>query len=115
MTLINSYQRGDIVSVLFPFTDVSQTKKRPTLVLSNPVINQTGDYLLVQITSQMRNDGLSLPITSLDYSGQPLPLTSFVRVHKIFLLNESLILNKVTAVHPAFCQTAVNELLKLVQ
>jgi mRNA interferase MazF len=43
MNLVNSYQRGDIVSVLFPFTDVSQTQKRPALILSNPVINQTGD------------------------------------------------------------------------
>ena len=115
MTLKTSYQQGEIVSVLFPFTDVSQTKKRPALILSNSIINQTGDYLLVQITSQVRNDGFSLPITSVDYVGQSLPLTSFVRVHKIFLLNESLILNKVTGVNPFFCQVVVAELLKLIQ
>jgi len=41
------YAQGDIVVVSFPFTDISQTKKRPALVLSNHLVNQTGDYLLV--------------------------------------------------------------------
>ncbi len=115
MNLINSYQQGDIVSVLFPFTDVSQTKKRPALVLSNSTINQTGDYLLVQITSQVRNDGFSVPIVPSDYIGASLPLISYVRIHKIFLLNESLILNKVSQVSRPFCQSIVDELLKLMQ
>ena len=44
------YKQGDIVSVNFPFTDISQTKRRPALVISNDLVNQTGDYLLAQIT-----------------------------------------------------------------
>lgn len=42
--LTPTYQQGDIVVVDFPFTDVSQTKRRPALVLSNQTVNQTGDY-----------------------------------------------------------------------
>lgn len=84
MTPITSYQQGDIVVVQFPFTDISQTKKRPALILSNATVNQTGDYLMVQITSQNKADGLSLPISATDFDGTPLPLTSYVRVHKIF-------------------------------
>jgi mRNA interferase MazF len=110
-----TFQRGDVVSVLFPFTDVSQTKKRPALILSNATINQTGDYLLVQITSQVRADGFSLPLTVADFTDKPLPLTSFVRVHKIFLLNESLIMSKITSVRPAFCQSVVNQLMALLR
>lgn len=49
--LTPTYNQGDIVVVDFPFTDASQTKKRPALVLSNHTVNQTGDYLLVMITS----------------------------------------------------------------
>jgi len=41
------YQQGDIVTVDFPFTDISQTKRRPALVVSNEQVNETGDYLLV--------------------------------------------------------------------
>jgi mRNA interferase MazF len=112
---VPAYQQGDIVVVDFPFTDGSQTKKRPALVLSNSTINQTGDYLLVMITSQVKYDGLSLPISVSDYIEQPLPLTSYVRFYKIFLLNESLILNRYSTVTASFRQIVADALAKLIQ
>lgn len=45
------YKQADIVVVKFPFTDGSEFKKRPALVVSNETINKNGDYLIVQITS----------------------------------------------------------------
>ena len=47
------YKKGDIVIINFPFTDLTSTKKRPALIISNDVVNQTSDYLLVQITSKL--------------------------------------------------------------
>ncbi len=108
------YQRGDIVAVQFPFTDISQTKKRPALVISNDSVNATGDYLLIQITSQVKGDHLSISINDSDFVDNPLPLTSFVRVHKVFLLNESLITNHITSVNPPFTKLLVDALLKLI-
>ena len=108
------YKQGDIVSVNFPFTDISQTKRRPALVISNNLVNQTGDYLLAQITSQVKNDGLSLPIQSVDYATTPLQLPSFIRLHKVFLLNESLIIRKSSELKPAFHQRLMSEFQKLI-
>lgn len=105
-----TYQQGDIVSVHFPFTDISQTKKRPALILSNTTVNQTGDYLMVQIISQVNTDGLSLPITAADFAGPALPLTSYIRVHKVFLLHESLIDRRFGAVQSSFRQLIVDKL-----
>jgi mRNA interferase MazF len=109
------YQRGDIVAVQFPFTDISQTKKRPAIVISNATVNATGDYLLVQITSQVKVDFLSISIDSSDFYGNPLPLKSFVRIHKVFLLNESLIINKITSVNTSFLTSLIDTLVKLVR
>lgn len=111
---MSNYQQGDVVVVNFPFTDISQTKKRPALVISNGTVNQTGDYLLVQITSQVKNDGFSLPIAASDFIGKQLPLTSFVRLHKIFLLNESLIISKATIITPKFHQKLVAKITSLI-
>jgi mRNA interferase MazF len=108
------YKQGDVVIVNFPFSDLSQTKRRPVLVISNQLVNRTGDYLLMQITSQVLNDGLSLPITSSEYSTKPLPLSSFVRLHKVFLLHESLILRKETELKPSFHQKLLFEFQKLI-
>ncbi len=43
------YKQADIVIVKFPFTDGSEFKKRPAMVVSNKKVNKTDDYLLVQI------------------------------------------------------------------
>ena len=67
--LAPTYQQGDIVVVDFPFTDVSQTRRRPAFVLSNQTINQTGANPLVMMTSQVKYGGLSVPITAGDYVG----------------------------------------------
>jgi mRNA interferase MazF len=45
------YKQADIVVVKFPFTDGSEFKKRPALVVSNEIINKNGDYLIFQMTS----------------------------------------------------------------
>ena len=43
------FKQGDIIVVKFPFTDGSEFKKRPELVVSNNKIDKTEDFLLVQI------------------------------------------------------------------
>ena len=87
------FKKGDIVIISFPFSDLSSAKKRPALIISNDVVNNTGDYLMVQITSKIRKDKLSLSINKTDFiEGKELPLQSCFRLHKIFLLNESLII-----------------------
>ena len=112
---MTTYQQGDIVVVNFPFTDMSKTKTRPVLTLSNATINQTGDCLMVQITSQFNLDGLSLPIAVEDFTGPVLPLISYVRVHKIFLLNESLIDRRFSRINPTFRLTVAELLLTYVR
>ena len=110
-----TYSQGEIVVINFPFTDISGTKKRPALILSNDTINQTGDYLLAMITSQAKRDGLSVSISSADFTATPLPLTSFIRIHKVFLLNELLISHRFLAVTDAFRQRIANVLFDLIQ
>ena len=110
------YKKGDIVIIGFPFSDLSRTKKRPALIISNDTVNNTGDYLMVQVTSKIRNDSLSLPIDKSDFvNGKVLPLQSCIRLHKIFLLNESLIISKNTAVNPGFLNSVVDKVTALIK
>ena len=107
-------EQGDIVSVAFPFTDATYYKKRPALVISNKKVNQTGDYLLMQITSKIRHDGLSVILFDEDYQDNILPLKSCVRVHKIFMLNEKMILKKVSKVSDKFRRRLKDEILDII-
>ena len=109
------YKRGDIVVVPFPFADSNEVKKRPALVISNNAVNKTGDYILVQITTKEKNDGLSLQIHSDFFAESPLALKSFVRCHKIFLLNQNLILYKKTSVQNSFLDTIIQKIISLIK
>ena len=95
------FKQRDIVIVKFPFTDGSQFKKRPALVISNRRLDKTEDVLLIQITSKIHTDDLSLIINDNDCS-KSLPLKSYIRIHKIFTVHQSLILFKISEVNPDF-------------
>ena len=46
--------RGDVFLVPFPFTDLTDTKRRPALILSSGEYNgATGDVIIAQITSRV--------------------------------------------------------------
>jgi mRNA interferase MazF len=110
------YKKGDIVIVKFPFSDLSNSKKRPALIISNEVVNQTGDYLLVQITSKEKTDYFSCAISEFDFiSEKALPLKSNIRLHKIFLLNEKLIIKKYTSVKKDFLIKIMKRVIALIE
>lgn len=51
---MTNYKFGEIVLVPFPFTDQSQTKKRPAVVVSSTAYNLArADLVLMAITSQV--------------------------------------------------------------
>ena len=85
--------RFDVVVVPFPFSDKPDTKKRPTLVLSNADFNQSNHTILAMITtkhyppwpgdSQIR-----------DYEKAGLNVLCLVRF-KLFTLDNRLILRKI--------------------
>ena len=110
-----NYSRGEIVWVKFPFSDASATKLRPALIISNNLVNRTGDYLLMQITSKLRSDDLSFVIKEEFYTGLPLLKESELRIHKIFILNEILMAGSITNVSSDFMKSVITKLIKLVE
>jgi mRNA interferase MazF len=86
----------DIVFVSFPFSDLTQSKLRPALVLANA---QRQDWLLCQITSKSYADNYAIPINEQNYTRGSLELTSYVRPHKLFTANEIIIIKNVASLN----------------
>ena len=59
------FVKGDIVVVLFPFSDLSDSKRRPALVLADLIGD---DIILCQITSKDVSDIYSIPLVQNDFS-----------------------------------------------
>jgi mRNA interferase MazF len=107
------FQKGDIVVIPVPFTDNRTTKKRPAVVISNADVHASGDVVVVQITSHLRNDALSFPLNINDTT-VALPKTSVVRIHKIFVLESCLIEKKVSELKPTVYARLVEEIHKII-
>ena len=108
------YNQGEIVIIKFPFTDGSEFKRRPALIILNELANKTGDYMLVQITSKFIDDNLSIKINKSDCFVE-LPLQSYIRAHKIFTVNNSLIISKLTNISSEFKNTVVEKITQLIK
>jgi len=88
---MEGFIKGDIVVVPFPFSDLSQSKKRPALVLANIEGN---DLILSQITSQNVFDSYAIKIDDNDFDEGSLKRTSNIRPNKIFTADKDIILYK---------------------
>jgi len=82
-----NFSKGDIVIIPVPFTDNKGYKLRPAVVISNNTVHQTGDVMIVQITSKLKQDKLNISITNDDVT-ESLPVESYIRVHKILSLSK---------------------------
>jgi len=80
---------GDVVIIPFPYSDLTQSKRRPALVLAEV---GRGDFLLCQITSKQYGDMHALPLNESDFASGGINRDSFIRVFKLFTGNEALIL-----------------------
>jgi len=81
---------GGIYKLPFPFSDLSASKARPALALSDP--DENGDVRFAFITTRPDADERGLALIASHYDGPALPYPSYLRLDKAFLLHRSLAL-----------------------
>ena len=89
---MGTFTAGSIVLVRFPFSDLSQTKLRPAVVLADA---GRDDWILCQITSKPYGDLRILRNKDENFADGSLQLTSYVRGSKLFTANEDLMVSQV--------------------
>lgn len=88
---MEGFVRGDVVIVPFPFSDLSQSKRRPALVAANL---EGDDIILCQITSGARIDRYSIALCQDDFRQGDLRFTSIIRPNRLFTADKGIILYK---------------------
>ena len=84
--------KGDVVVVPFPFSDLTQAKRRPALVLA---ALQGDDLILCQITSQHVRDSHAIPLMESDMQAGSLRRPSNARPNRLFTADRNIILYNV--------------------
>ena len=83
---------GAVILVPFPFSDLSQAKLRPAIVLAAA---GRDDWILCQITSTPYGDPRAIPLVESDFASGSLRVASYARPGKLFTANRSLMVTRV--------------------
>jgi len=103
---------GSIVLVRFPFSDLSQSKLRPAVVLAN---SGRGDWILGQITSKPYADPKSIKLTGENFVSGSLKIISYVRPGKLFTANMELITKEVGILKESAHQEIVDAIISILK
>lgn len=84
------FKQREIVLVPFPFSDLSSSKRRPVLIISNNYYNDKfPDVLVCVITSNHFQDEYSVVLDDADLEVGILPERSIIKCHKLFTIEQT--------------------------
>jgi mRNA interferase MazF len=102
--------KGDVIILPFPFSDLSNTKKRPALVVANL---KGDDLILAQITSNKKSDHYSIKINKEDFQKGRLEINSNIRPNRLFTADKSLFLYKAGTINTKKIKEVEKELINI--
>ena len=103
---------GAVVLVPFPFSDLSQSKLRPAVVLADA---GKGDRVLCQVTSKSYADPNAVEINDTDFSSGSLKVISYARPGKLFTASGNLIAAKVGELKKEAFEQIIDAVVNLLQ
>ena len=103
---------GKVILVPFPFSDLSQSKLRPAVVLADA---GRGDWVLCQVTSNAYGDPAAITITDGCFIQGSLRITSFARPGKLFTASSGLMLGEVGTLKGNTAQQIIAAIIKMLQ
>ncbi len=104
------FEQGNIVLASIPFTDLTEVKKRPVLVISNETYNSTSDDIIVlAITSNLseRNHTIRIDNDSLIWGA--LPKASRIKADHIIKISKQIIKKELSKVKSSVLLNAISE------
>lgn len=106
------FVKGDVVVVPFPFSDLTQAKRRPALVISNL---EGDDLILCQITSQFIKDNYAISLTDKDFAKGSLKQQSNIRPNRIFTADSHIVLYKVGSLETEKLNEVIGRIVEIIQ
>jgi len=89
---VAKFVKGDVVVVPFPFSDLTQAKRRPALIVS---VLEGDDLILSQVTSQFVKDSYAVSIDVKDFEEGGLKQKSNVRPNRLFTADGPIVLYRI--------------------
>ena len=104
--------KGDVVVVPFPFSDLTQAKRRPALVIAQL---KGDDVIFCQITSRTVKDSYSLSLEDRDFETGSLKQSSNIRPNRIFTADTHIILYKVGTLKASKHSEVIDKIIEIMR
>jgi mRNA interferase MazF len=104
--------KGDVVVVPFPFSDLSQAKRRPAVVVAEL---QGDDRILCQITSQTIVGHDAITVQDAEFESGGLRQLSNIRPDRLFTADEQIILYSAGRLTPTKVEEVVNKIVDILR
>jgi len=102
------YSQKDIVLIPFTYSDLTLSKQRPALIISNEKINKMEDRICCLITTKSHKNDLK--ITESCFEEGTLPFKSFIKPHRIFTIQENVIIKKLCKINNELHNSVVEKI-----
>ncbi|MEW6616640.1 MAG: type II toxin-antitoxin system PemK/MazF family toxin [Thermodesulfobacteriota bacterium] len=106
------FVKGDIVVIPFPFSDLSQSKRRPALVLT---VLQGNDLILCQITSKSVKDNYAIPVDQNDFASGSLNQESNIRPNRLFTADNQIVLYRIGNLKKIKLDQVINKIIEIIK
>lgn len=93
------YIQGNILLIPIPFSDLTSSKRRPVLILSNSLYNQKTEDLVVAAVTLEGN----------------LKIPSIIRADKIYTLSKHIVIKKFGSVKPEIVEQVKQKVFELLK
>jgi mRNA interferase MazF len=90
------FAAGQVVSMPFPYSDLTDRKTRPVLLLAPAGY---GDWVGCQITSNPFSDPLAVPLAHTSFTRGGLRHVSYARPSKLFTASETIVVSTLGELH----------------
>lgn len=102
--------KGVVVTIRFPFSDLTGSKKRPALVIADW---GGDDVILAQITSVAHKDRYAIHLKDKDFLNGGLKKESYIRPNKLFTADKSTFIKNAGVLNPIKMVEISNSICKL--
>lgn len=109
---MGSFVKGDVVVIPFPFSDLSNARRRPAFVVTDL---RGDDIILCQITTKHRQDGYSVSLTQDDFVSGGINRDSNVRPNRLFTADSRIICYKAGEVRLSKTDEVIQRLVEIIQ
>jgi mRNA interferase MazF len=105
---MEGFVKGKVISISFPFTNLSALKRRPALIVCESGYD---DIIILPITSKLPTNKFYIELRANHEDYGYLPKDSFVRCDKPFTISSDLIINSIGKLDGPIYNSALEKLI----